>query len=70
MYLDDIIVMAPDFRSHLSRLREVLDRLRGAGLKLKPSKCDIFQPEVCYLGHIVSSQGVATDPSKIEAVRA
>ena len=69
LYLDDIIVMAPDFQSHLSRLREVLDRLRGARLKLKLSKCDLFQQEVCYLGHIVSAQGVATDPRKIEAVR-
>ena len=70
LYLDDIIVMAPDFQSHLSRLREVLDRFRGAGLKLKPSKCALFQPEVCYLGHVVSARGVATDPSKIEAVKA
>ena len=53
----------------MSRLRKVLDRLRGAGLKLKPSKCALFQPELCYLGHVVSAQSVATDPSKIEAVR-
>ena len=70
LYLDDIIVMAPDFQSYLSRLREVLDRLRTAGLKLKPSKCVLFQSEVCYLGHVVSAQGVATDPSKIKAVKA
>ena len=42
LYLDDIIVIAPDFQSHLSQLREVLDRLRAAGLKLKPSKCAFF----------------------------
>ena len=70
LYLDDIIVMAPDFQSHLDRLREVLDRFQMAGLKLKPSKCALFQPEVCYLGHVVSAQEVATDPDKIEAVRA
>ena len=69
LYLDDIIVIAPDFTTHLRRLREVFQRLRSAGLKLKPEKCELFQKEVRYLGHIVSAQGIATDPDKITAVR-
>ena len=68
LYLDDIIVMAPDFQTHKQRLAEVLDRLRSAGLKLKPGKCYLFQKEVEYLGHRVSAEGIATDPGKIEAV--
>ena len=70
LYLDDIIVISPDFQSHLERLEEVLKRLRGAKLKLKPSKCELFQSEVRYLGHVVSSQGVSTDPEKVDAVSA
>ena len=69
LYLDDIIVIAPDFNTHLQRLEEVLKRLQQAGLKLKPSKCELLQPEVRYLGHIVSSTGVATDPEKVTAVK-
>ena len=69
LYLDDIIVIAPDFSTHLHRLEEVLKRLQQAGLKLKPSKCELLQPEVRYLGHIVSSTGVATDPEKVAAVK-
>ena len=70
LYLDDVIVMSPDFNTHLTRLEEVLQRLRAAGLKLKPAKCELFQTEVKYLGHIVSQEGIATDPEKICAVRA
>ena len=69
LYLDDVIVIAPDFSTHIQRLEEVLQRLQLAGLKLKPSKCELFQKEVKYLGHIVSQHGVATDPKKIEAIK-
>ena len=68
LYLDDVIVIAPDFESHMERLTEVLRRLRQAGLKLKPSKCELLQKEVRYPGHIVSREGVATDPKKVAAV--
>lgn len=68
IYLDDIIVFANDLPTHLERLRQLLDRLLKVGLKLKPSKCNLLQKSVLFLGHVVSEQGVATDPSKIEAV--
>ena len=55
--------------AHLDRLAEVLDRFRAAGLKLKPAKCELLQPQVSYLGHVVSADGVSTDPEKIEAVK-
>ena len=69
LYLDDVIIFSTDFASHLSRLEAVLQRLAGAKLKLKPSKCSLLQSEVKYLGHVVSKHGVKTDPEKVEAVR-
>ena len=68
LYLDNIIVIGPDFETHLARLGEVLGWLRGAGLKLKPAKCQLLQTKVGYLGHVLSQRGVSTDPEKIEAV--
>ena len=65
LYLDDIIIYSKDFDEHLGRLESVFQRLKDANLKLKPSKCHLFQIEVKYLGHIVSEEGVKTDPSKI-----
>lgn len=68
LYLDDIIVYSSTVSQHLERLGLVLSRLQGEGLKAKLSKCAFFQREVNYLGHVVSDQGVATDPGKITAV--
>jgi hypothetical protein len=68
LYLDDIVVFSSSFETHLERLEVVLRRLRQHNLKLKMNKCHFFQTEVKYLGHIISSKGVATDPEKIRAV--
>ena len=69
LYLDDIIVIAPDFKTHLARLEEVFQRLKGAGLKLKPAKCELLQERFKCLGHVVSTKGVSTDPDKVKAIR-
>ena len=69
LYLDDVVVIAPTFDSHLEKLEEVLSQLRKARFKLNPSKCEMLQRKVKLLGHIVSEEGVATNPDKIEAVR-
>lgn len=68
LYLDDIIVFSSSIQQHLERLRMVLGRLRAEGLKVKLEKCAFFQERVTYLGHVISSSGVATDPGKVEAV--
>jgi len=68
IYFDDVIVISPDFQTHVSRLQEVFKRFRGASLKLKPSKCTLLQLEVKYLGHVAGQNGVATDPEKVQAI--
>ena len=62
VYLDDILVFSETLEEHFDKLRDVFERLRRAGLKIKPEKCHIFRKEVQYLGHIVSKKGIATDP--------
>ncbi|GBM75270.1 Retrovirus-related Pol polyprotein from transposon 297 [Araneus ventricosus] len=68
VYLDDIIIVRRTFEEHLNNLRKVFQRLQKANLKLSPKKCRFFQKEVTYLGHIISAEGVKTDPGKIKAV--
>ncbi|KAK3755142.1 hypothetical protein QZH41_020562, partial [Actinostola sp. cb2023] len=69
VYIDDIVIYAKTFEEHLERLEAVFTRLHQFGLKLKPSKCTFFRDRVKYLGHIISENGIETDPDKIEALR-
>lgn len=64
IFLDDLIVYSDTLEEQESRLINVLGRLREYGLKLSLDKCKFFQTEVHYLGHIVSRDGVRTDPEK------
>ena len=68
-YLDDIVVFARSLQELLERLRIVLDRLRDVGFKAKPSKCELFKPEIKFLGHMVSADGIDPLPDKLEAIR-
>lgn len=68
LYLDDVSVFSSTVEQHLGRLEKVLQQFQRHGLKVKLSKCCFFQQEVRYLGHVISSEGVATDPEKIQAV--
>jgi len=68
VYLDDIVVYARTPEEHLQRLAVVFERLSRAGLKVKLEKCRFFQRSVRFLGHVISHEGIGTDPEKTRAV--
>ncbi|GFS63364.1 retrovirus-related Pol polyprotein from transposon 297 [Nephila pilipes] len=68
VYLDDIIIVGKIFEEHLSNIRKVFQRLQKANLKLSPKKCKFFRKEFSYLGYVISSEGMKTNPEKIKAV--
>lgn len=68
VYLDDLIIFGKTQEEHEERLLKVLDRLKEVGLKISLDKCQFCQTKVRYVGHIVSAEGVAADPAKIESV--
>jgi hypothetical protein len=68
VFFDDILVYSPDMQSHLSHLDITLSILRQHQLAAKRSKCVFGVSHVEYLGHVISAEGVATDPSKFTAI--
>ena len=69
IYLDDIVIFSKDLASHLEKLESVFQKLEEVGLKLKPSKCELFQQQIAYFGHVISTQEIATGEGKIEAIK-
>jgi hypothetical protein len=69
LYLDDILVFGNNLENHNTRLRSILQRFREANIKLSPSKCVFMRQSVKYLGHIISADGISTDPDKVAAVK-
>jgi len=69
VYLNNVIVFGRSFEEQLYHLEEVFARLRSAKLKLKPSKCSLFQRSVEFLGDVVSENGIAMQDEKISAIR-
>ena len=67
-YLDDIIVFSQDISTHLQRLEMVFQKLPEDELKIEAKKCEFFYTNVTYLKHVVSADGVATDPTKTEVI--
>jgi len=67
-YLDDLILHSTTLDQHLENLEMILQKTRGANLKLKPNKCFFLQTSVKFLGHLVSSRGLVTDGQKTRLI--
>ncbi|KAJ9528839.1 hypothetical protein QJQ45_000116 [Haematococcus lacustris] len=69
VYLDDILIMSKSIQEHVSHLREIFGLLRKHKYFAKLSKCEFMKESLPFLGHVISKDGVAVDPSKVTAIK-
>lgn len=68
VYLDDVVVYGYNLADHNEKLSQILKIFRFHKLKLNPQKCEFLSKNLCYLGHIITPNGIKPDPKKTEAV--
>jgi hypothetical protein len=64
VFIDDILIYSKNEEEHAQHLRIVLTRLREHQLYAKFSKCAFWLEEIQFLGHVLSTSGIAVDPRK------
>lgn len=67
-YLDDIVTLGRTFEEHIHNLREVMQRLLNANLRINTDKCQFARPSLRYVGHVIDGEGLRTDPEKVKAI--
>lgn len=68
-YVDDLLIAEPTWEAHNAVLGELLDTFSNCGVTVNITKSRIGAPEVKFLGHIITGEGIAPDPEKMEALR-
>jgi hypothetical protein len=68
VFIDDILIYSKNRKDHERHLRIVLERLRAHQLYAKLSKCEFWLEKIAFLGHILTTEGIEVDPSKVESV--
>jgi hypothetical protein len=68
VFMDDILVYSPTLEAHIQHLTLVFQVLTKHHFFIKESKCLFAQQSLEYLGHVITTQGITTYPSKVAAV--
>jgi hypothetical protein len=68
VFIDDILIYSKNKEDHAKLLRIALQVLREHQLYAKFSKCEFWLDQVEFLGHVISKEGIAINPSKVQSV--
>jgi hypothetical protein len=69
VFMDDILVYSSTLEERVQHLQKVFQTFATHQFFIKASKCLFAQQSLEYLGHVITVEGIATDPSKIQAIK-
>jgi RNase H-like domain found in reverse transcriptase/Reverse transcriptase (RNA-dependent DNA polymerase)/Integrase zinc binding domain/Retroviral aspartyl protease len=68
VYIDDILIFSKNEADHAEHVEWVLAQLKKNNYYANPDKCEFFQPQVNFLGHIIKAGGLAVQQHKIDSI--
>lgn len=68
VFINDILIYSKNKEQHEMHLRTVLETLRKEKLYAKFKKCEFWLDQIVFLSHVVTSQEIEVDPTKVNAV--
>ncbi|GKB27151.1 putative reverse transcriptase domain-containing protein [Tanacetum coccineum] len=69
VFIDDILIYSKNKKEHEEHLKAILELIKKEELYAKFFKCEFWIPKVQFLGHVIDSQGIHVDPTKIESIK-
>lgn len=67
-YLDNVVIYSSSWEDHLAHLKEVLRRIKEAGLTIHPDKCALAKQETKYLGFVLGKGVIRPQVGKVDAI--
>lgn len=67
-YLDGVVVFFKTLSEHVIHLREVLGRMRGAGLTINPPKEKLTSNRINLLGFVIDNRTLMRNEEKLTAI--
>ena len=67
--MDDVAVYSDTFERHLENLEATFELAEKGDMKINPLKGHFVHRQVEFLGHIVSKEGIAVMPGKVEMIQ-
>ncbi|GJU26640.1 putative reverse transcriptase domain-containing protein [Tanacetum coccineum] len=68
-FINDILIYSKNKKEHEEHLKLILRLLKKEKLYAKFSKCEFWLSKVQFLGHVIDSEGIHVDPTKIESIK-
>jgi transposase InsO family protein len=69
VFIDDILIYTKTVKEHEELVEWVLRRLQEEGYLTHPDKCEFFQKEVSFLGHVLNAEGISVQQHKVKAMQ-
>lgn len=69
VYMDDVVIFSKSLQEHMEHLNLIFLKLRQFNLKVQLDKSEFLRKEVAFLGHVITSEGIKPNPTKLEAIK-